>query len=269
MIIVHDGKAHSDDFLAACVLSYKTNEKAYRQKYSEDNLSNPNIWVIDQGRQFQPELKNFDHHQIDEEICSFTMILDYFYGKSYREFWPSLKYIEIMDSCGPKRAASFAKVTEDALDIVNSPIHSSVLGAFSKIDGEVPDFFLEIMKCIGKDICLKIESEQYLFKAIEENYKIIDHKDIKILDVTKCIPPKGLSYEDLPTREWSKSNGLNPEVILTVDTRGGGYRMISTNSDCLKFKPNEKSYFTHNSGFLTSFQQFEDYIEILEGATNG
>jgi len=71
-ILVHDGKAHQDDFLAACVCIYKLNAPAFREKFKEEDLKNPNCWVLDQGRSFDTTLNNFDHHQIKKEICAFT-----------------------------------------------------------------------------------------------------------------------------------------------------------------------------------------------------
>ena len=89
MIIVHDGKAHTDDFLATCVLIHKLNCRAIRTKCTQEHLEDKSCWVIDQGMSFDSEMHNFDHHHIKEEICSFTMILDYFY-KKYEHFLTEL-----------------------------------------------------------------------------------------------------------------------------------------------------------------------------------
>jgi uncharacterized UPF0160 family protein len=39
--------------------------------------------------------------------------------------------------------------------------------------------------------------------------------------------------------------------------------MVSNNVDIVKFSPNEKANFCHNSGFLIAFNNIEDYKEIL------
>jgi hypothetical protein len=54
-------------------------------------------------------------------------------------------------------------------------------------------------------------------------------------------------------------------VILTRDPRQEGFfRLVSINTDTLRFKPNPMSCFTHNSGFLTVFRNYDDHRAILK-----
>ena len=273
-ILVHDGGAHTDDFLASCVCLHKMPNAILRRLpfVPEEDLKNHNVWVLDFGRDFDPELHNFDHHQIEQEICSFTMVLDYFYGKKYRQYMPQLQFIEIFDSYGPKRAAEFAKINPDSFDILISPISQAILGLFSKFSGLVSDPLLTIMRQIGKEICDKIEDAEFLL-SLMDNSNYFEFGKIKILDVTKCVLPqdiisqKNIRPDQLPTKTYSKIHDLEPDVILTIDSRQGGYRMVSSNTDVLKFTPCEQAYFTHNSGFLVGFRQYEDYKFILNNHT--
>jgi hypothetical protein len=265
MIIVHDGRAHEDDFLATCVLIYKTNQRALRTKFTSEHLENSEYWVVDQGLSFNPELHNFDHHHIKEEICGFTMVLDYFYGKDYREDFPQLRFVEIYDSYGSKSAAKFAKVSEESLSIINSPIRNSIISVFSKITGEINDPMYSVMKEIGKSICEEIENCKKLMQMIENGVQYYSFENIKILDVTNCKLDEGFKIENLPTRKYCKDKKIEVDVVLTIDSRNsnGGYRMVSNNVDVIKFLPNEKSYFCHNSGFLIAFNNLDDYKQIL------
>lgn len=263
MIIVHDGKAHQDDFLAACVCMYKLNAPAYRSKYTEEQLANPDCWVLDQGRSFDSSLHNFDHHQIEEQICAFTMILDHFYGKEYRNYLPQLRFVEIFDSYGPKPAADFAGIPVDNLDIISSPIHTAMMRVFSKINGQILDPMYSVMKEIGQEICLQIENVELLFKVLGDS-KYFEHEGIKIFDTTKCVMPEGMKHDQLPTKTYCKKFDLQPQIILTIDSRQEGFRLVSINTDSIKFEQNPLSYFTHNSGFLTNFNNYEDYKKILE-----
>ena len=263
MIIVHDGKAHHDDFLATCVLIYKTNARAIRTKFTQEHLADPSCWVIDQGMSFNPEMHNFDHHHIKEEICAFTMVLDYFYGKSYREILPQLRFIEIFDSYGPKAAAKFAKTSEESLELSNSPICAAIINVFSNISGDVSVPLYSVMREMGKSICETIENTASLLKMVADGVKFFEFKDVKIMDVLNCKIKDGFKIEELPTKKYCKINKIEVDVVLTENSRGGGYRMISSNTDVLKFVANEKSFFTHNSGFLTCFYNLEDYKEIL------
>ena len=94
-----------------------------------------------------------------------------------------------------------------------------------------------------------------------------EYDDVKILDNVNCKLPEGFKHDVLPTKLYSKIKDIYPEVILTKDSRQDGYRMVSTNTDCLKFLPNPHSYFVHNSGFLVGFKKYEDYMIILKNYT--
>lgn len=266
-IITHDGKGHQDDFLATCVCIHQLNAPAFRAKCLEEQLLDSDNWVLDQGNKFEPELHNFDHHQLKKEICSLTMVLDYFYGENYREYLPQLRFIEILDSYGSKKAAEFAQTKLENFETISSPIASSIIRIFSKIDGEIVDPFYSIMKEIGKDLCEKIEETQLLLMELE-NSKILIHENIKILDVSCCKVPKNCKHDILPTKLYCKKKNINPEVILSKDSRQNGFRMISINTDGLKFIPCEKSYYTHVSGVLTGFENYEDYKFILDHSKN-
>lgn len=267
-IIVHGGRAHADDFLAACVCLYKLDQDVFRQDASSAMLESPNYWVLDQGRRFEPNLHNFDHHQIEEEICAFTMILDHFFGKDYRIFMPNLRFIEIFDSYGPARAAEFVGMKQEDLEKITSPIHVSLIRSFSKIEGLVQEPFVSIMRSIGSEICDQIDGNKQMLETLTNDSKMIDHQGILIIDTTNCSPPKGYKHEQLPTKAWSKINNLEPIVILTRDSRQNGYRMVSINTKTLRFKPNDKCYFVHNSGFLCGFNKYSDYSEILSNYTD-
>jgi hypothetical protein len=265
MIIVHDGKAHHDDFLAACVLIHKTNQRALRLKATEEHLNDPEYWVVDQGLQFDQALHNFDHHHIDEKICGFTMVLDYFYGKEYRNFYPELKLVEIHDSFGPIEAAKTFNITEGKVNnIFSNPICSAMLSIFSKIEGEINDPMYSIMKDIGKIICENIENHKTYMEIIKNGVQIYSFDDVKIMDVTCCEVTEGFKFENLPTKKYCKDNNIEIDVVLTKDSRNKkGYRMISNNTDKIKFLPNNLASFCHNSGFLISFDYFADYKQIL------
>lgn len=266
-IVLHDGRAHQDEFLAACVLIHKLNAPAYRRGHTDQDLKDPNIWVLDQGREFDPSLRNFDHHQIDEPICSFTMILDYFFNEDYRKYIPQLRYVEIFDSYGPNRAAEYAGATPESLELSVSPAYTYLLKAFSKIEGEIVGSFYDVMKEIGREICNSIDENAEFIEILEKGSIFFAYKGIKILDTTSCKMPEGLKHDQLPTKTYAKLKEIQPDVILTIDTRQGGYRMVSINSDVLKFRPNDKCHFVHNSGFLVGFKNYDDYEYILKNHT--
>lgn len=262
-IVVHGGRAHADDFLAACVCLIRTGLPVFRMPCTEEMLGDSDCWVLDQGFRHEPELRNFDHHQTDAEVCSLTLVMDYFYGDSYREYFPGMRYMEILDSHGPRRAAEYAGASEDSIKTVASPIHSAVLSAFSDLEGDVKGGMIDLMGMIGSDICNKVESKDALIDCIDQGHRIRSVRGLEVLDVCGCVPPAGFSHSDLPTKLWCKTKDKSPAVILTVDTRFGGYRMVSINTESVRFSPHESSYFTHASGFMVAFREYGDHERIL------
>ena len=75
LIITHPGTAHFDDFFAISLVLAINNDVIYtieRRHPTEEELANPEIWVIDVGKKLEPDLKNFDHHQSTDTPASFS-----------------------------------------------------------------------------------------------------------------------------------------------------------------------------------------------------
>jgi len=46
-IVVHTGRAHADDFLAACVCRFRLGLDVFRLPVDESMLEDPECWVLD------------------------------------------------------------------------------------------------------------------------------------------------------------------------------------------------------------------------------
>lgn len=264
-IVVHKGQAHADDFLASCVAYAKWQVPVERRDFTDQDLNDNTVIVLDQGREYEPEKGNFDHHQTNDEVCAFTQVMDYLYGKDYRKFMPELKFVEIFDSQGPQKAAKFAKTTEETLEIVNSVVARFVLRAFSQIEGIVPTEYLTVMKDIGKSLIESVEDSKKGWEILENNAKLEQHDDIVVLKTDDCEFVKEGFH--LPTKLWCKKKGYQPNVIFGKNTRGGGYCLLSINTESLKFLNSPSASFTHATGFLTVFPNKEEYLNILKNYT--
>ena len=79
-IITHDGSAHFDEFLALALIIAHYEEKQFeieRREPTEKELKNPDVWVVDIGHRYEPDLKNFDHHQDLSLGASFVLIAEH------------------------------------------------------------------------------------------------------------------------------------------------------------------------------------------------
>lgn len=71
LVITHDGIFHADEVFAVAllVLYYAQRGKNIEMGRTRDKealgkyLKDPNVWVVDVGGQFEPAMKNCDHHQ--------------------------------------------------------------------------------------------------------------------------------------------------------------------------------------------------------------
>ena len=66
-IVTHPGGAHKDEFLACSVLLAQTPSSILRREPTEEDLSDPQVLVVDVGGRLEPELGNFDHHQFPRD----------------------------------------------------------------------------------------------------------------------------------------------------------------------------------------------------------
>lgn len=257
-IVVHRGRAHTDDFLASCVCLHKTGLPLFRADADDSMLDDPSCWVLDQGMRHQPELLNFDHHQTDDEVCSLTMVLDHLYGPSYRDRIPQLRYIEIYDSHGSFKAAAFAGAPAEALEVASSLVQRFVLAAFSAIEGEVAGDFRSVMLRVGSELCGSIEGIPVAMESLDLHAKMVQALGLSVLDVTEC---RGY---DLPTKDWCRSKGLFPAAVLARDPRTpGSLRLVAIDRSSVSFGEDPSCSFVHPSGFMAVFPESEDWRAVF------
>ena len=107
-IITHPGHAHRDDFLACCVALASTNTEPHIVRTDDiepEDFEDPDTWIIDVGFRHNPELNNFDHHQLPkdhEACCALTLVLRKLglYEDAIKAL-PWVRMLEIWDSKGP------------------------------------------------------------------------------------------------------------------------------------------------------------------------
>lgn len=267
-IVTHNGGAHVDDFLASCILLCNLDDAILcRQPATEEDLNDPNVWVIDQGRQYNSKLNNYDHHHLETEKCAVTMLLDDIaYSITYRELFPEWKFIEQADSRGPFVAGRlFGDGAGKYAEYTRSPIVGALLKRFSKCEGLVVDeALLNIMKGIGESIFEDFWKMEALLMEIGSYHKMLEYGGYSILDVSSSNCPA-----QLPTKQWSKINNVSPDIILAKNYRGnGGYRMIRTNDSTISFNDKHPSVtFAHITGFLVCFDDRENFKQIIDLST--
>ncbi len=133
-IITHGGKAHFDDFAAvALILACNPADdfEICRRDPTPEDMENPEIWVVDIGRQHCPEKKKFDHHQYQGGECAFVLVARHFgIWDGLNTEMPQMAFKSVMDTRGPQIAAAYIGL--QAKDLINmlSPLETAVLADF-------------------------------------------------------------------------------------------------------------------------------------------
>lgn len=154
-IITHGGMAHMDDFMSVCMLAAKFDGdvNVYRRDPKPEELADPNIYVVDVGKKHQPELNNYDHHQLprDPAKCALTLLEERFGWGLANLGWFGV--VELRDVSGPKAVADkfgFQKYPY----FMQSPVEKSMMAMFQKCYGHlaVDHDLIKMMTKIGEDI---------------------------------------------------------------------------------------------------------------------
>ena len=77
-IVSHPGSAHKDDFLSVSVLLATLKQaEVFRREPTEEDLNDPDTYVVDVGLELTPERHNFDHHQDRSLPCAFHLVMQH------------------------------------------------------------------------------------------------------------------------------------------------------------------------------------------------
>src|SRR6056300_989858 len=156
-IITHPGGAHKDDFLACSVLLSNHPVSIFRRDPTEQELEDPEVAVVDIGHQHDPELNNFDHHQLPrdhEPTCALSLVLQKFeIYEDTKEFCSWLETTEWFDCRVPHDTAEWLGVDREAMAKLNSPLDVTMFQAFAKQKEHHPgEPVWEVMKMMGTDL---------------------------------------------------------------------------------------------------------------------
>ena len=277
-IITHPGGAHKDDFLACSVLLSNHPVSIFRRDPTEQELEDPEVAVVDIGHQHDPELNNFDHHQLPrdhEPTCALSLVLQKLeIYEDTKEFCSWLETTEWFDCRGPHDTAEWLGVDREAMAKLNSPLDVTMFQAFAKQNEHHPgEPVWEVMKMIGTDLvqCVTgLRGRINQVAKIEEFWDMGPGEDmIKVAFVPRTEPEVEEASGGLAWR--IKELGLEEEVVAMVypDSRGGGYGMRRYDDnlalDFSQLSEQPDVHFTHNRGFIakTSTTEVSRLKELL------
>ena len=277
-IITHPGGAHKDDFLACSVLLSNHPVSIFRRDPTEQELEDPEVAVVDIGHQHDPELNNFDHHQLPrdhEPTCALSLVLQKFeIYEDTKEFCSWLETTEWFDCRGPHDTAEWLGVDREAMAKLNSPLDVTMFQAFAKQkEHHSGEPVWEVMKMMGTDLVSYVVNLRSRMNQVAEHEEIWELGDgdqpMKVAFVPRTDPPIEDASGGLAWRV--KELGLEEDVVAMVypDSRGEGYGMRRYNDspvvDLSKLSDEPEVHFTHNRGFIakTSCTEISRLQEML------
>ena len=262
-IITHPGGAHKDDFLACSVLLSNHPVSIFRRDPTEQELEDPEVAVVDIGHQHDPQLNNFDHHQLPrdhEPTCALSLVLQKLeIYEDTKEFCSWLETTEWFDCRGPHDTAEWLGVDREAMAKLNSPLDVTMFQAFAKQKEHHPgEPVWEVMKMMGTDLVQYVTGLRGRINQvakIEEFWDLGQGEDMmKVAFVPRTEPEVEEASGGLAWR--IKELGLEEEVVAMVypDSRGGGYGMRRYDDnlalDFSQLSEQPDVHFTHNRGFI-------------------
>ena len=262
-IITHPGGAHKDDFLACSVLLSNHPVSIFRRDPTEQELEDPEVAVVDIGHQHDPELNNFDHHQLPrdhEPTCALSLVLQKLeIYEDTKEFCSWLETTEWFDCRGPHDTAEWLGVDREAMAKLNSPLDVTMFQAFAKQKEHHPgEPVWEVMKMMGTDLVQYVTGLRGRINQvakIEEFWDLGQGEDMmKVAFVPRTEPEVEEASGGLAWR--IKELGLEEEVVAMVypDSRGEGYGMRRYDDnlalDFSQLAEESDVHFTHNRGFI-------------------
>jgi len=269
-IITHAGCTHRDEFLAVAIIlaKMKCNCPIYRRDPTSEELKDPDIWVIDIGKQFDENLNNYDHHQFEKEHipeCSISLILKKF-NLYYPLYGSWILPTEILDTKGPVELAKYYHMPLPDLHNTMSPIENVILEGFEcKTEIIPPDWIYNTMVFIGIKLIGHIQTAA---KQIKEAKKFLEIEHIGIVDVMffkELIHP---ATAHVLRQELIKS-GVDIAVSVMPDNRSEGWKLYryfdDIRIDFTKCADDKKISFMHINGFVctTDKKYSKDIIKEL------
>jgi GNAT superfamily N-acetyltransferase len=266
-IITHPGGAHKDEFLACCVLLANDSVSILRQEATDQDLSDPQVVVVDVGHRHEPQLNNFDHHQFPrdaEPTCSLSLVLSKLgIYEDARSFCPWLEVAEWFDCRGPNDTADWLGLDREVVGKLNSPIDITILQGFAKqVEHNPGEPIWEVMQMMGKELVEYITGLRGRIDEVSniEEVWMLNHGDeeFKVIFAPRSNP----SIEEVSgALGWRvKELGLEEEVYVMVypDGRGQGYGMKRFNDreeiDFSRIEKESDVRFAHARGFIAKVE---------------
>ncbi len=263
LIITHPGSAHFDEMTAVSMILAMHPDAGFRierREPSQAELDDPRVWVVDVGDRHEPDKRNFDHHQSLDCPAGFVLVADYLGLLETMSVLPWWQFKDSVDRFGPVKSSELF----DAGDVLvnRSPIEDWMTSLFAA-DAQA---CLPLLKTYGVSI---IEHARMLKSQIDF-WKTCRRMVIEGVPVMI-----GETNESAGLEEFRRLDENPPDVVLSLDRRGGGWRLFRFEGAPVDFSliaDYPQIAFAHKSGFMAKTKgrmPINDVIDLVSSAVTG
>jgi len=284
-IVSHKPPRHLDDYLSLIFLKSKYENSniefvAPQDSILEEYKKDKDIILVDVGNDYNPSLKNYDHHQNLDLPCSFILTIENEFPQ-YRYILdnPVIGFIDINDRYGFNKACEKFNVSPNKrIDdmrktiLLSEPFKDSdlskiVVSIFIDIIKKVNDYntFIDIfykeLDNIGilKEAKERIKREEEEFKRKIEKAKIFERNGLKIVYSTESFSPFHYRvFNILKVDLIIERNSMNKEHTSIIKNTSSP---IAKDLDLFKIFDFYRKVFIHKNGFIAVI---DEYIENIK-----
>ena len=181
-IVSHPGSAHKDDFLSVSVLlATLEHAEIFRREPTEEDLNDPDTYVVDVGLELAPERHNFDHHQDRSLPCAFHLVMQHLgHHDAAMLMFAWYPHMSMMDVSGPYRTAEHLGVDSSVLFASSSPIDGYIISTYASLESlNAQNPLYNLMKSLGENMIALIGRKMERLERLKSEAKVIEIKHLK------------------------------------------------------------------------------------------
>lgn len=245
LIVTHPGGAHFDEVTAiALVLATDKGQfKIERRLPEQSELDDPSMWVIDTGRQYKPERRNFDHHQDAGLAASFVLVARHLGLEDTLSVMSWWHFKDSVDRVGPVRSSKLFGAGDDLVN--RNPVEIWFADAFAS----EPETCVAMLRSYGAHLI----DQARLLKTQVDFWK--SSRRLVIAGVPAVI---GETRESSGLEEFRRQEPQPPDIVISLDRQGEGWRLFRFDGAPVDFtliSGRPEIEFAHKSGFLAKTKE--------------
>lgn len=262
-IVTHPKPAHRDDLMSVCsALFIEGAVPVLRREPTEEELNDPEVLVLDVGGRHEPELNNFDHHQLPREHEPECALSLYYKARGLHEVMALRKWYRttvLIDSKGPYEAARVLGLNRFPFEL-SSPVEAAILERFENAEVISGEMDLAGLALIGQSCIEYAKRAKSEFDEAASSVTVLDVKGVQAL----------LWHCKTPEQTQAVRDELYPEagIALSHDERGAGWSLYRFNDcaevDFSKLEGDPTVLFAHKGGFVAKTHQLVPLALVLK-----